>query len=154
MRYTLLFSIVVLALVGCKKDKFTTAPQITYKSIKPNSISSHFPFSSQTLPVITLHITDAEGDIGFVDHQDTSYIYVKNLLANTNDSFKFPDLSGVTGKNFQADVQITISSSTLLKGGPRPAPKTDTLFFEVYVKDFAKNKSNTIVTTDPVFFVF
>ena len=157
MRYTLLIAIVILGLAACKKDKFTTAPQISYKSLKPNAISSHLSFVpplGQQPPIITIHVTDAEGDIGFKDFSDSAYIYVKNLLANTRDSFKFPDLSGATGKFFECDVDIKLNAAPLIKGGPRPPPKTDTLYFEIYVKDFAKNKSNTIVTGDPLFFVF
>ena len=154
MRYTLLIASVVLGLAACNKDKFTTAPQISYKSIKPNFISGNIPITGQLLPVLTFHITDAEGDIGFNAGSDTAIIYIKNLLTNTSDSFFFPKLTNATSKNFQADVDVNINTNNLLKASTRPAPKTDTLFYEVYVKDFAKNKSNTIVTGDPVYFVF
>lgn len=155
MRYTLLIFIVVLGSTACKKDKFTTAPQIKYKSVKPSTLSGHIPIGTpggQAPPIMTIHVTDSEGDIGFVDNADSAYIFVKNLLANTKDSFKFPDLRGVTGKNFECDVDINLTG--LMQQGPRPAPKTDSLYFEIYVKDFAKNKSNTIVSGDPVLFVF
>ena len=53
MRYTLLFTIVILAFSACKKEKFTTAPQISYKSISPNAVLiSIVPF--QALPVLQL----------------------------------------------------------------------------------------------------
>jgi hypothetical protein len=152
MRYTLLISIVVLALAACKKDKFTTNPVLSYKSVKPNTIDGNLVSTGQVFPVITLHVTDAEGDLGFKDGSDTSYIYVKNLLANTTDSFKFPDLSSAREKNFQCDIEIT--PTTLFQAGPRPTPKTDTLYYEIYVKDIAKHKSNVIRTGDPIFYVF
>jgi len=152
MRYTLLFSIVVLALAACKKDKFTTNPVLSYKSVKPNTISGNLPITGQVLPLITLHVTDAEGDLGFKDGSDTSYIYVKNLLANTIDSFRFPDLSSAREKNFECDIELT--PNTLFQPSTRPTPKTDTLYYEIYVKDIAKNKSNVIKTGDPIFFVF
>ena len=152
MRYSFLMALILFVLSSCNKDKYTTAPQIKFVSVQPNTLSGNLPITGQTLPVITFHITDAEGDIGFNDGLDTAYIYVKNLLANTNDSFKFPLLAGATGKNFQCDVEVI--PYTLFQTSTRPTPKTDTLLYEIYVKDFAKNKSNVIKTTEPVFFVF
>ena len=50
----------------------------------------------------------------------------------------FPNLSRAAGKNFKGDVSINISGGILLEGTTRPSPKTDTLFYEIYIKDFAK----------------
>lgn len=138
-----------MSFTACKKDKFTTAPQISYESINPNVVFSNLPF--QPMPVLTLKVTDAEGDLG-LNGTDTSRIYIKNLLTGKIDSsLIFPDLSGATSKNFKADVEIELNTSTILEGTTRPSPKTDTAFYEVYIKDFAKNKSNVIKTNDPVF---
>ncbi|MEZ5028726.1 MAG: hypothetical protein R2765_08070 [Ferruginibacter sp.] len=61
MRFTLVFAIIVLLFAACKKDKFTTAPQITFKSYNPNQGSNYS--NSTNEPVMTLEITDAEGDL-------------------------------------------------------------------------------------------
>ncbi len=154
MRYTLLIAIVVSGIMACSKNKFTTAPQITFKSLKPNTLSGNIPITGQILPVLTFTVTDLEGDLGKQAGKDTAFIYIKNLLANKSDSFRFPDLTNATMKDFQADVDVTLNTNNLLQASNRPSPKTDTLFYEVYVKDFAKNKSNTIVTTTPLYFFF
>jgi hypothetical protein len=152
MRNTLLIFLAVLLFTACKKDKFTTVPQISFKSISPNSAYSNIPLSQQQAPVLTLTVTDAEGDLGFVDGKDTAKIFIKNLLTNFEDSsFLFPNISGVTTKDFKADIQIELGS--MLRASTRPRPKVDTLYFEVYIKDFAKNKSNVIKTADPVFYI-
>jgi hypothetical protein len=149
MRYSLILATVILVFAACRKDKFTTEPQISYRSINPNVVSLNLPF--QQMPVLTLKITDAEGDLGFTA-TDTSKIFIKNLVTGKIDStLRFPDLTGVTKSNFQADVQITIDGPILLEGSTRPSPKTDTIFYEIYIKDFGKNKSNVIKTNDPVF---
>lgn len=154
MRYTLLIAVVFLLFVGCNKDKFTTAPQITYKSLKPNVLSLNLPLTGQEIPVLTLQVTDAQGDIGFRDGKDTAKLFIKNLLTNKTDStLRLPDLSTVAGKNFQANIEITLRTSILLEGSSRPGPKTDTIYYEVYMKDFAKNKSNVIRTNAPVFLI-
>lgn len=152
MRYLVIIAFLCFLFWGCKKDKFTTEPQIAYKSLTPNVVDASLPF--QVMPVLTLEVTDSEGDLGLTS-KDTSRIYIKNLVTGkTDSSLVFPDISGVVKRNFQGDVAITIDSGTLLEGTTRPRPKTDTLFYEVYIKDFAKNKSNVIRTNDPVFVIF
>ncbi len=151
MRYTFIIFITFIFLLACKKDKFTTTPQIEYKSIKPNAIRSDLPNGTQVIPVLTLHITDADGDLGFIANKDTSYVFIKNLLTGKSDSLKLPDLKTSAKKNFEADIEIALA--TVLETSQLPSPKVDTTYFEVYVKDFAKNKSNVISTPDPVFFI-
>lgn len=151
MRYSLLFTVVILIFAACKKDKYTTAPQITYESIDPNTVLLNLPF--QQMPVLTINLTDAEGDVG-LKGTDTARLYITNLLTGEIDStLILPDILTSAGKNFQGDVRITLNSNVLIKGSTRPAPKTDTVYYEVYLKDFAKNKSNTIRTNDPVYLI-
>lgn len=151
MRYTLILTIAILVFTACKKDKFTTAPQISYKSLEPNAVFTNLPF--QTLPVLTIDVTDAEGDLG-LKGTDTSRIFIKNLLTGKIDSSRIlPNISTSAGRNFKGDVSITLSGGVLLEGTTRPSPKTDTVFYEIYIKDFAKNKSNTVKTNAPVFII-
>ncbi|MCY7291203.1 MAG: hypothetical protein LH615_03380, partial [Ferruginibacter sp.] len=86
---------------------------------------------------------------------DTSYVYVKNIKVPPFkiDSLKFPVLTAISGSRLDADVEVNLRSvlaSTYTSG--RPRPYTDTLQFEVYVKDFAKNKSN-VLSVGPVYFI-
>ena len=148
MRYTLVFTIAILLFTSCNKDKFTTVPQIEYKSLSHNAVDLS---PTSAVPVITIHITDAEGDIGLTS-KDTAFIYMKNLLTGTFDSIPFPDLQGATKSNFKADVDITISKVLKCHVIPGGGLHTDILYFEIYVKDFAKNKSNVITTPEPVYF--
>ena len=151
MRYTFLIAILFIFFVACEKDKFTTAPQIEYKSIKPNSLQSNLPNGTQQIPVLSLHVTDGDGDLGFVTDKDTAYVFIKNLLTGKEDSFKFPDLKSSAKKNFEADIDISLE--TIIEATALPTPRIDTTFFEVYIRDFAKNVSNIIITPDPVFFI-
>ncbi len=152
MRNILAIGITCIFLYSCNKDKFTSVPQIKYKSVSPNAwLNAITPPGAG--PVLTIHLTDAEGDFGFEDNKDSAWVYVKNMTIppfNT-DSFKFPNLGSSGGKNLEADIDIVITDA--LESSSTPGPHTDTLFFEVYVKDFAKNKSNVILTGDPVYFI-
>lgn len=149
MRYVILFASVLLFCTACKKDKFTTAPQIKYKSLSHNVVEAVL---GSVTPVITLHVTDAEGDLGN-GVSGTSFVYMKNLLTNTFDSVPFPDLQNVAKKNFEADVAITIDKMLNCNVQPGGVIHTDTIFIEFYIKDFAKNKSNVIVTPEPVYYI-
>ena len=149
MRYSFLIIATILFFTACKKDKYTTAPQITFKSYKPANGSNRSTLANE--PKLILEITDAEGDLGFNNGKDTSRIYIKNLLTNRIDSPFLPNLTSVAQKNFKADIEAGLF--TVMGGrssGTRPY--SDTIQFEVYVKDFAKNKSNVLVT--PKIFVF
>jgi hypothetical protein len=150
MRYFIFLSLFVLGITACKKNKFTTEPQIKFKSLKPNFTSTEVGAQS---PVLTLNITDAEGDLGLVSGKDTSFVYLKNLLTKLSDSLPFPDIKKIAGSNFQADVAIDVFKVLKCKSLPSGLLHTDTVFFEVYVKDFAKNKSNVIATSDPVYYL-
>ena len=152
MRYLPLLIVFVASLSACKKDKFTTAPQIKFKSISPDNAASDLTFNQrQFAPKLTIEITDAEGDVGLVPNIDTSRIYIKNLLLNKLDSFDMPEALPGT-KNFKANVEINLYNTLGCRLVGPPRPRTDTIYYEVYVKDFAKNKSNVITTDKPVYY--
>jgi hypothetical protein len=150
MRNILIIITAALAFTACNKNKFTTAPQISFKSIVPNTSSSTLttPFGA---PVLTIRVTDAEGDIGFKEGRDTAKIFVKNLLINTIDSFLMPNIGTAGTKKFEADIVVNLYDAIGCRSTGPLRPRTDTTFFEVYVTDFAKNKSNVIRTNAPVF---
>jgi hypothetical protein len=153
MRYILILAVIALGFLGCKKDKFNTVPEITFKSVSPDTW--YTTNLDPTRPVLTFKLRDAEGDFGFNNNKDTSYVYIKNIKVPPFriDSLKFPVLSGFSRSNLDVDVEVSINSvlaSTYTSG--RPRPYTDTLQFEVYVKDFAKNKSNVLLV-QPVYFI-
>jgi hypothetical protein len=149
MRYTIILIIISLFAVSCGKDKYTTNPQISFKSVKPNVLRSDVATNFQVIPILTLTVTDAEGDLGFIEGKDTAYVFIKSLINNSVDSMIMPNIESLVGKNYQADLLITPP----FKRSTRPSPKVDTLYYEIYIKDFAKNKSNVITTTDPVYYI-
>jgi len=145
MRYSLLFTIAILFFTACKKDKYTTAPQISFKSFSALEASNYTTVAGQ--PVLILEVTDAEGDLGDISSTEQSKVYIKNMLTNKEDSLVFPDLRSISKSNFKADIEVGLRN--VLGGRSLPTsqrPYQDTLHFEVYVKDFAKNKSNVILT--------
>ncbi|MEI7735140.1 MAG: hypothetical protein WCI49_06715 [Ferruginibacter sp.] len=147
MRYILTITAVLLLFSACKKDKFTTVPQISFKSVDPNFYQQGLT-PDASLPVITVNVTDAEGDLGFITGKDTSFIFFKNLRTNKLDSVELPNIKQAATKNFQGDVAVNMKQ---FLGVPNNSKK-DTIFYEIYMKDFAKNKSNVIRTEKPVYY--
>ena len=146
MRIVLTVVIVAFIFAACKKDNYSTSPQIKYKSVSPNFSDNSI---NSVSPVVTFSLTDAEGDLG-ITGTDTARIYLKNILTGEFDSLDFPDLKDISKKDFKADILASVSK--VLSCGPGPSGHIDTLFYEIYVKDFKKNQSNTIVTGDPTFY--
>ncbi len=153
MRYLFLFVCLTLGFISCKKDKFTTAPQIKFVSLKPNVAQSDITSNNKDqAPKLVFKITDAEGDFGSSDIKDSSMIYVKHLLSNKVDSFKFPDLTRADKTDFDAEITINLFDA-LECFTPGPIrPRTDTVFYEFYVQDAKKNKSNIVKTTQPLYY--
>jgi hypothetical protein len=146
MRHILFIAFSAMLLTTCKKDKFNTVPEITFVEFKPDFYNNST--ADGNLPVLKIHVTDAEGDLGFVDGKDTSFIYIKNLRTLRFDSAQLPNIKPIAQKNFEADVSVFMKQYLGTTRSTR-----DTLFFEVYIKDFAKNKSNVIKTGKPVYFI-
>lgn len=153
MRTTILLAALILGFTACNKDKYTTAPQIKFKDISPDYASSDLTnLNRDAAPKLTIQVTDAEGDLGFISGKDTSRIYIKNLRSNNVDSFFLPDIQTAAVKNFKGDVTVNLFDALdCVNPGP-VRPRTDTTYYEVYIVDFAKNKSNVIVTDKPVYY--
>ena len=152
MRYIIVTSLILLTFLSCGKNKYTSIPQIRFKSITSPFVISN---TSGSKPILIFELTDAEGNFGFKEGQDSSYIYIKNTKAPFKlDSFKFPAaLAKAVKKNFKGDVEVNLLGDGT--GGTSAVPSIpagknrDTVYYEIYVKDFTKNKSNVITNTDP-----
>ena len=134
MRYTIIFSIFVLLICGCKKDKYTTVPQLKYKSVNTKQLHR-----GETL-VFTLSFTDKEGDL------TDKLIYQKvvkgcpgsNFIDSSNSVPTFP-----TGKNQAGEILVTLTYNDV---NPQCSPKNDTAIFKFLLRDQALNKSDTAVS--------
>ena len=153
MRYTLLIVCLVLGFMSCKKDKFTTVPQIKYVDLTPNVAQSDINSTNKDqAPKLIFKITDSEGDFGTNDATDSSMIYVKHMLSNKVDSFRFPDLTRATKKDFDAEITINLFDALECYTPGPIRPRTDTVYYEFYVQDAKKNKSNIVRTERPLYY--
>jgi hypothetical protein len=140
----LIVGLTILYLTACKKDKFTTKPQLTFKSVNTEVL-----YPNQLIE-FTIHYTDREGDI-----QNTMfYIQKVNLncsLAGSSfvDSMQFTPANVPKQNNAEGDIivrylyGVQLGYATL--NGPRCA-WNDTCYFRFALRDAAKNSSDTITS--------
>jgi hypothetical protein len=139
MRLLLFLLVSGILFWGCEKDKFTTAPQLRFKSVNTDRLQI-----GERLQ-ITLEFTDAEGDI-------SDSIFVEQV----------PDPRCATGGGFKAMYKIpgfpvakNLKGDILITYGYRVSPQlreplcnfSDTCFFRFMLKDKAQNRSDTISTS-------
>lgn len=131
---------------SCKKDTYTTKPQITVKSINSTTISQ-----GQVL-LFQIEFTDAEGDI-----QDTLWVQKFSRTCPNTAGVQFisknkvpdftptPNLKGILeiGYAYNANIQ---GYSTISGCGN----KNDTAYFKFWLKDKANNISDTISSANIV----
>ncbi len=139
MRYTLLISILILFLFSCKKDKYTTAPHLTYKSVNTKALHQ-----GETI-VFVLSFTDAEGDVVSALSSDSSLLVKKVVPKCAASSFNqfYPIPSFPASKNQSGDITVTYNYNSI---PPKCYPKNDTAVFKFVLMDKAKNKSDTAVS--------
>ncbi|MEJ7821243.1 MAG: hypothetical protein WKF85_02915 [Chitinophagaceae bacterium] len=143
MRNSILFFLIILFFVSCKKDKFTTAPQLKYES------SNKKVFRSGDVIIFNLSFTDAEGD--FSD----SALYVekfepKCIASRFSQFYKLPDFP--TSKDQSGNITVTYGynvSSLPPILGPQCVNRNDTAIFKFVLRDKANNKSDT-VRSEPI----
>lgn len=130
MRNTVLISIFILLVAGCNKDKFTTAPQLKYKSVNTTVLNRNEDL------IFTLSFTDAEGDL-----TDSIFIikYVPGCSASgISAQYRLPEFP--TGKNQKGDITITFNYNDI---PPKCFPKNDTCVFKFVLRDQAQHVSDT-----------
>lgn len=137
MRNTILIAVVSLIFLGCTKDKFSTTPQLTYKSVSTDRLSPN-----QVIQ-FSLSFTDAEGDV-----VDTMYVQKVSLnCAASNFSERVPIPDFATNKNLKADVLVSYANGINNPPYTTVASRcnyNDTCYFRFMLKDKANNKSDTV----------
>ena len=131
MRYTVLFSIILFAiLTGCKKEKFGSTPSLKFKSVSSTIIPNGYGIQ------FTLSFTDGEGDL-------SDSIYIEKVEPNCFDSnfganFDIPTFP--TSKDEQGDILVNLRYIDI-------TPKcdgNDTAVFRFAIRDKANHVSDTV----------
>jgi hypothetical protein len=137
-------SVAILIIAACGKDNFTTKPQLTFLK------AEDYDVDRGGLIEMKLEFTDAEGDL-----QDSIYIQrVVPRCTQSNQTIGYPMPAFPTTKDVKGEIDITFVNGVFLPGYvaiPSPAcGRPDTTTFRFWIKDKAKNVSDTVTTDKPI----
>jgi hypothetical protein len=141
----ILFAIAVM-FYACKKDTYTTKPQISIKSINSKELKQG------ELLIFSLSFTDAEGDI-----QDSIWVQKISRTCPTTSGAQFisknriPDFTPTS--NLKGILEIGYAYNANIPGYSSMSgcgTKNDTCYFKFWMQDKQKNKSDTITTENIV----
>lgn len=123
-------------LAACKKDKYTTKPQLTFKNVNTTRLDHN-----QTI-TFTFQVTDKEGDI-----QDSLWVQkVEPKCGGSNFTAKYKMPNFTATKSFNGEVSVCFAYGNNLGcptlSGPSCA-RNDTATFRFWIKDKAGNRSDT-----------
>ncbi|MCP9753898.1 hypothetical protein EGI26_01820 [Lacihabitans sp. CCS-44] len=155
------FGLAILALSSCYKEPdFSMTPNIEFASITKDIRLDQFTGAKKDSIIVSVKFQDGDGDLGFNAEEigskvpQTDYNYVVKSFRKTKGVFTqfntFETLSGFYPR-LKTDDKIGPIEGTLryrieIETAFWPVKK-DTVKFEVYIKDRAGNKSNTVETT-------
>src|SRR3954447_1267998 len=145
MSTKILVAFIAICFLGaCSKDKYTTKPQLKYKGVNTKVLNRN-----QTL-TFTLEVTDSQGDL-----QDS--IWVEEVVRNCPSGggvsrYRMPAFSSV--KNFKGDIEVCYSYGLNLSCPaiiePRCLNRNDSATYRFWIRDRAKNVSDTISSEEVV----
>ncbi|TAD84801.1 MAG: hypothetical protein EAY75_12415 [Bacteroidetes bacterium] len=130
--------------VACSKEKFTTKPQLFFKKVESYNVGRG------QLIDITLEFTDKEGDL-------TDSIFIRSVTtrcptSNSTVGYKLPEFD--TSSRLKGEFRIIFENQTnntgfLVFTGNR-CNRPDTTMFSFWMRDRAKNMSDTISIDRPI----
>jgi hypothetical protein len=143
----LIVLVMALIVMACNKDKFTSKPQLTFKSV--NSTTLH----NGEILTMNIGFTDKEGDI-----QDTMWFQrVSKICPNNNNATFSYVVPGFTPSKylegiFEIDFIINANDGQHVSiGGQCPNNKNDTSYFKFWMRDKAGNFSDTVSSPNIAF---
>lgn len=139
MRTNLLLILgISLLLFSCKKDEeVSMAPSIEFKSISPGSVEQF-----RDSVIIGISYIDNNGDLG-ENETEIPNAFVKDLRNNLVYSFRIRQLAPNATIAIKGNLEIIVPQVALINSGST----SESVSFEVYVKDRAGLESNKITTS-------
>ena len=137
MRNTILIAVVCFIFSGCKKENYSSTPQLKYESVNTSELAP------DQIIKFSLSFTDAEGDV-----IDTMYVEKVSLNCPASDfSERDPIPNFPTNKNLKGNLLISYSNGINNTGYTTVASRcdyNDSCYFRFMMKDRANNKSDTV----------
>jgi hypothetical protein len=141
-----LLACVVVGFVKClRPPDYPIIPNIGFISLSKNTMKQG-DGSSDSLRLL-LSFEDGDGDIGSNDSLNV-YLTDTRQAKATAESFRMPFVPEQGAKNgISGEISLLVYTTCCLPSCNSPLNKaTDSLFFDVYIKDRAGHKSNVVRT--------
>ena len=134
----LLYILILIVLFSCKKEEeVSEIPIIDFVSISPTTAQEYTDDI-----IITISYADADGDLG-ENNPDIYNLFVEDKRNNIIYHFRIPELSpnGST-ITIEGNFNITINGT-----GITDSSSSQSVNYDIYVKDRAENTSNKVTTS-------
>jgi hypothetical protein len=135
----------LILLIACKKDRFTTTPQLKIKSISTDVVPVNGSIS------FTIQFTDKEGDV-----KDTLFVKKvrlnKKIVPTIRDSFSYviPGFPDTKKGDFIVDMNYATIYSAItppnIPGTNPPQKESDTLLVKFVARDADGHFSDTVTS--------
>ncbi len=134
----LLYILILIVLFSCKKgNEVSEVPAISFKSISPNTAQEY----TEDI-IITISYTDGDGDLG-ENNPDINNLFVEDNRNGIEYKFRIPELSPSGSTiNIEGNFNITINGT-----GITNSSSSQSVNYDIYVKDRAENTSNKVTTS-------
>jgi len=138
MKKFFVFLIGVTLLFSCEKEEaVSNVPQISFESISPTTAQEY-----EDEIIITISYFDANGDLG-ENNPDVKNMFIKDNRNEIEYEYRIPELTPIGSDiAIQGNFDIKISGT-----GITDESSSQKVDYDIYVKDRAANKSNTITTS-------
>ena len=137
----LTYILIVLLLFSCKKDDvLNVVPTVKFQSISPLTAQEYIDDI-----IITISYADEDGDLG-ENSPDIDNLFVEDSRNGIIYHFRIPQLAPNENEiSIEGNFNIKINGS-----GITNSSTSQQVNYDIYVKDRAGNKSNTITTSSIV----
>jgi len=134
----LLYILILIVLFSCKKEgEVSVIPVIDFESISPNMAQEYTDDI-----IITISYTDGDGDLG-ENNPDINNLFVEDNRNGIEYKFRIPELSPSGSTiTIEGNFNITINGT-----GITDSSSSQSVNYDIYVKDRAENTSNKVTTS-------
>jgi hypothetical protein len=147
-----LYLALIVAFATCiRPPEYPVEPQIQFVGQTKSTMRQGF--GSEDSVYLSLSFTDGDGDIGGIGaNKDSLNVYVTDKRNNkpVEQTFRMPFVPEAGAKNgISGDIRFLMYTTCCLSLEPcvpTPNRPTDTLVYEIYIKDRAGHKSNAVLT--------
>ena len=150
----LLYLFLIVAFATCiRPPDYPVEPQIELAGMTKTTMRQGF--GTEDSVYITLSFTDGDGDLGGISGKDSLNVFITDKRNNkpVEQTYRIPFVPEAGAKNgISGEIRFLMYTTCCLSLEPciaTPVRPTDTLIYDIYIKDRAGHASN-VIKTNPI----